>query len=35
VVFDPSQAGRQNPVIQAPTIPATFVTAPLNPATDY
>jgi hypothetical protein len=35
VVFDPSQAGRQSAVIQAPTIPATFVTAPLNPATDY
>ena len=35
VVFDPSQAGRQNPVIQAPTVSATFVTAPLNPATDY
>jgi len=35
VVFDPSQAGRQNPVIQAPTISATFLTAPLNPATDY
>jgi hypothetical protein len=35
VVFDPSQAGRQNPVIQAPAVSATFQTAPLNPATDY
>jgi hypothetical protein len=35
VVFDPSQAGRQSPVIQAPTISPTFITAPLNPATDY
>jgi hypothetical protein len=35
VVFDLSQPGRQSAVIQAPTIPATFQTAPLNPATDY
>jgi len=35
VVFDPSQAGRQTPSIQAPTIAPTFQTAPMNPATDY
>ena len=35
VVFDPSQAGRQAPTIQAPPVAATFQTAPLNPATDY
>lgn len=35
VVFDPTLAGRQSPVIQAPTISPTFQTAPLNPATDY
>jgi hypothetical protein len=35
VVFDPSQAGRQSPTIQAPAILATFQTAPMNPATDY
>lgn len=35
VVFDLTQPGRQNPVIQAPTIAPTFQTAPLNPATDY
>lgn len=35
VVFDPSQAGRQSPVIQPPTVAPTFQTAPLNPATDY
>jgi hypothetical protein len=35
VVFDPTQAGRQNPVIEAPAISPTFQTAPLNPATDY
>jgi hypothetical protein len=34
-VFDPTQAGRQSPTIQAPAIPATFQTAPLNPATDF
>jgi hypothetical protein len=27
VVFDPSQAGRSNPIILPPAIPATFVTA--------
>ena len=35
VVFDPSQAGRTNPVIKPPAIPATFVTKTYNPATDY
>jgi hypothetical protein len=35
VVFDPSEAGRSNPVIPAPAIPATWVTAPYNPATDF
>ncbi len=35
IVFDPTQAGRQNPTIQAPSIAATFQTAPLNPATDF
>jgi hypothetical protein len=34
VMFDLSQPGRQNPVIQAPTISPTFQTAPLSP-TDY
>jgi hypothetical protein len=35
VVFDPSQAGRSNPVINPPAVPATFVTQPFNPATDF
>lgn len=35
VVFDPSQAGRSNPVINPPAIPATFVTKTFNPATDF
>jgi hypothetical protein len=35
VVFDLSQPGRQNPVLQAPTIAPTFQTALLNPATDF
>jgi len=35
VVFDLSQAGRSNPVINPPAIPATFPTQPFNPATDY
>jgi hypothetical protein len=35
VVFDPSQAGRTNPVIKAPAIAATFQTKLYNPATDY
>jgi uncharacterized protein (TIGR03437 family) len=35
VVFDPSQAGRSNPVINPPPVNATFPTKPFNPATDY
>ena len=35
VVFDPSQAGRSNPAIKPPAVPATFPTKPFNPATDY
>jgi Right handed beta helix region len=35
VPFDPSQAGRSNPVIHPPAIPATFPTMNYNPATDY
>ena len=35
VVFDPSQAGRSNPVLMPPAIPATFPTKLFNPATDY
>ena len=35
VVFDPNQAGRNNPVIPDPSVAATFVTAPYNPATDF
>jgi len=35
VVFDYTQAGRSNPVLKPPGIPATFVTMLYNPATDY
>lgn len=35
VVFDPSQAGRSNPVITPPAVPATFPTKSFNPATDF
>jgi uncharacterized protein (TIGR03437 family) len=35
VVFDPSQAGRSNPVINPPAVPATFPTKSFNPATDF
>ncbi|MGO9095040.1 MAG: IPT/TIG domain-containing protein [Bryobacteraceae bacterium] len=35
VVFDPSQAGRSNPVIKPPAVSATFPTMLFNPATDY
>jgi Putative Ig domain len=35
VVFDPTEAGRSNPVIPDPTVIETFVTAPFNPATDF
>jgi len=35
VVFDPTQAGRSNPVIMPPAIPATFPTKSFNAATDF
>jgi hypothetical protein len=35
VVFDATQAGRTNPVITPPPVPATFPTKSFNPATDY
>ena len=35
VVFDPNEAGRNNPVIPDPTVIPTFLTAPFNPATDF
>jgi hypothetical protein len=35
VVFDSTQAGRSNPVIQPPAIAATFPTKTFNPATDF
>jgi len=35
VVFDPNQAGRNDPVINPPAVPATFVTKSFNFATDY
>ena len=35
VVFDPSQAGRSNPIVKPPAVPATFPTKTFNPATDY
>jgi hypothetical protein len=35
VVFDPSQAGRSNPVIKPPAVPATFPTKLFNPVTDF
>ena len=35
VVFDPNQAGRTNPVLMPPAVPATFPTKTFNPATDY
>jgi uncharacterized protein (TIGR03437 family) len=35
VMFDPSQAGRSNPVIKPPTVAATFPTKLFNPATDF
>jgi len=35
VAFDPSQAGRSNPVINPPAVPATFPTKTFNPATDF
>ncbi len=35
VLFDPSQAGRINPVLMPPAVAATFPTKLFNPATDY
>ena len=35
VVFDPSRAGRSNPLIHPPAVPATFPTKNFDPATDY
>jgi len=35
VVFDPGQAGRSNPVINPPAVPATFPTMLFNAATDF
>ena len=34
-VFDPSLAGRSNPVIKPPAVAAAFPTKVFNPATDY
>jgi hypothetical protein len=35
VIFDPTQAGRSNPVINPPAVSATFLTMTLQAATDY
>ncbi len=35
VVFNPNLAGRSNPVIMPPAVPATFPTKTFNPATDF
>ena len=35
VVFNPNQAGRTNPVIKPPVVPATFPTKLFDPAKDY
>jgi uncharacterized protein (TIGR03437 family) len=35
VIFDPTQAGRNNPILKPPAIAATFPTKTFNPATDY
>lgn len=35
VVFDPTQAGRSNPVIMPPPVPATFPTKKYDPLKDY
>jgi uncharacterized protein (TIGR03437 family) len=35
VVFDPSQAGRSNPIIMPPAVPATFPTKTFNPTADF
>ena len=33
--LDPCQAGRSNPVMNPPPVPAMFPTATFNPATDF
>jgi hypothetical protein len=35
VLFDPSQAGRTNPVLKPPAVPATFPTMLFDPAKDF
>ncbi|MGD1091884.1 MAG: hypothetical protein ABSB35_07800 [Bryobacteraceae bacterium] len=35
VEFDPTQAGRSNPMINPPAVPAKFPTKTFNPATDF
>jgi len=35
IPFDANLAGRTNPVIKPPAVPATFATKAFNPATDY
>jgi uncharacterized protein (TIGR03437 family) len=35
VVFDYTQAGRSNPVLNPPPVPATLITMTYNPLTDY
>jgi hypothetical protein len=35
VVFDPNQAGRTNPAIKPPPVPATFPTKTFDPARDF
>ncbi len=35
IPFDLTQAGRNNPVLQPPAVPATFPTQTFNPTTDY
>jgi hypothetical protein len=35
VVFDSNKAGRSNPLIKPPAVPATFPTHPFDPAKDY
>jgi uncharacterized protein (TIGR03437 family) len=35
IPFDATQAGRSNPVLKPPAVPATFPTKLFNPATDY
>lgn len=35
VVFNPNEAGRKFPALEAPPVAPTFVTAPFNPRTDF